>query len=134
MRLRKWYHGTTTFIAETILAEGFRFSTSPGIWGQAIYLADTPEESKTYGETLLVVEGDDSKVLVLDYQRDIPVLYPGLSHEEEEASTELRTYCLEHGYLAASITYKDGCTHLVVYDLSYFNVIDLENDFSERFA
>lgn len=134
MRQRKWYHGTTTFIAETILAEGFRFSTSPGIWGKAIYLADTLEESKTYGETLLFAQGDDSKVLVLDYQRDIPSLYPELSHEEEEACTELRTYCLERGYLAASITYQDGCTHLVVYDMSYFTLIDLEEELSERLA
>jgi len=124
----KWYHGTSSLLAEKILNEGFRMNHYEGIWGCGVYLTNRVEEAKSYGESVLVASVQDDLILHLDYHADIPDIFPDLSFDEEEACRLLREHAMELGYLAASMLYRDGCRHLIVYDTSAFSVIDLDED------
>lgn len=130
----KWHHGTSAFLAEKILKEGFKMNHYEGIWGCGVYLTDNVSESKSYGDTVLYAKIEDHLILHLDYHKDIPTIFPDLSFDEEEACRHLREHTLKCGYLAASILYADGCRHLIVYDTSAISFVDLNEDASEHIA
>lgn len=129
-----WYHGTSSFMADKILKEGFKANPYPGIWGCAVYLTSRVSEAKTYGNTILTAEGTNEDVLHLNYKKDIPSIFPGLSYDEEEACRGLQEYTQEKGFKACALTYANGDIHLIVYDTSFFTFIDLDEDATESIA
>ena len=116
-----WYHGTLPSNAERIRKEGFLLPEHEGIWGHGVYLADTLEDAQKYGSAVVVVEWDDEKTLHLDYETDIPPLFPFLEFDLEEGDPLLKKNVELLKKEAVSIRYSDGCVNLVVYDPSQLN-------------
>lgn len=109
-----WYHGTHLEHLESIEQDGLRVSQD-GIWGVGVYLTDSLEDARGYGNTVLVFELEDL-FLPFDYERDMRIFFPYLSFEEEEAEPLLGFYCKERKFAGFSMRYKDGTCHLVVLD------------------
>lgn len=120
-----WYHGTQPKNAERIRKDGFVLPEHEGIWGRGVYFADTLEDAQKYGSTVVVIEWDDAETLCLDYEKDIPSLFPFLEFELEEGDPLIK----QHVHLlkkdAVSIRYEDGCVNLVVYDPSQLTLLTI---------
>lgn len=120
-----WYHGTVRNHVSSIMSNGLLMGYYEGIWGYGVYLTKNKEDALSYGDYLFVASGNMNEIWNLDYEKDVKVLYPELSHDEEECTRELRDLALSKGYKGVSMKYKNGDVHLIVYDISFITSLNV---------
>lgn len=70
--------------------------------------------------------------MVLDYEVDIPALYPYLEFELEEGEPLMKERVALLQKEAVSIRYEDGCVNLVVYDPNQLTVLTIHQQHGQR--
>ncbi|MBP1309201.1 hypothetical protein JOD82_002221 [Paenibacillus sp. 1182] len=68
-----WYHGTTQRRQKSILNSDFQLGK--GLWGTGLYLTSSKEAAHIFGDAILKVSVDESKVSTIDFE-DFIEKYP----------------------------------------------------------
>lgn len=115
-----FFHGTSLEKANMVKSQGFNLCF--GRFGHGAYFYANKESSTAWGKTIIEVAVDMRNILVLDYDKDIPYMFEGVSVEEEEGVPELEAFCKDK-YSGVLIKYSDGVEELCIYDSSKIKIV-----------
>lgn len=127
-----YFHGTTTHNQVEILRTGFELSENYGRFGRGIYLTDSLDAARSFGESILEVKVDTSQCLRLHYLEIPPLFGETIPTDEEELLSfleeaegfpQLASWVLTQGYTGCFIEYGEEDFELVIYDLTCLQVI-----------
>lgn len=114
-----WNHATSQGCKNRILKEGFNLKNCDGgMWGKGVYFSSSDEDALKYGNHLLLAQIPSHCIAKFQY-RELTTFIPDLLIEEEAGDPLLKEIVTKNlNKQTAAITYDDGVTHLVVYELN----------------
>ena len=120
------FHITTLNAFKEIKENGFKVGQE-GRFGGGVYFFTNKEEARAYNNSGVIIKVLISKegVAFLGYN-ELQRMFSDLEicWDEEEGVPELKEWSINNGYQGCLITYDDGGSELVIYDLSLIEIVD----------